>query len=208
MIDIKLEGVFKNFLRIGFEVLRKGDNNEEFFLSIDEKTDFELFVNNLKASYHLPGTVFINIKPCTLMEFHTQIHKLLKPNFVLEIREDFACFEALKELKRIKQVYNLRIAIDDFGKSFSNMQRFLILRPEFVKIDIKDFSETELVNMLSFFKKTRTVTIAEKVESLHDFLLVKKLGFDLWQGFFEKYLNTSTNLLQESFPSTKSTRKG
>ncbi|RUM28589.1 MAG: hypothetical protein DSY42_08075 [Aquifex sp.] len=204
MDKIKLEGIFKDFSVIGFEVLRKGDNNEEFFLFIDEKTDFELFVENLKASYNLPGIIFLNIKPCTLLEFHTQISKLIKPNFVLEIREDFVCSDALKELKKIKEIYNFRIAIDDFGKSFSNTQRFLILRPEFVKIDIKDFSETEIANFVSFFKKARTIAIAEKVESLHEFLLIKKLGFDLWQGFFEKYLNTSVNFLHEKFNTKES----
>ena len=187
-MKIKLEGIFKGVKRIGYEVLREGENNEEFFLQIDEEEDYAIFLSNLEASCNLDGLIFLNIKPCTLVKYKEDIVKKLTDRHVIEIREDYSCIEALIEIEQLKRYYGFMLAIDDYGKEFSNYERVKLLKPEFVKIDVKGKKWSELEDTIKELKRFNVLLIAEKVEDEEAFHKSREIGFDFWQGFYERHL--------------------
>jgi len=187
-MNIKIEGIFRGIEKIGYEVLREGGNNEEFFLLIDEEEDYEIFLYNLEASMELDGLIFLNIKPCTLVKYKDEIVNKLTNKHVIEIREDYSCIETLIEIRSLKERFGFMLAVDDYGKEFSDYDRVKFLNPDFVKLDLKDYKWENLEKVVKKLKALNTYLIAEKVETEEEFYKCKKIGFDLWQGFYERKL--------------------
>ena len=94
----------------------------------------------------------------------------------------------------IKQVKNLgcRIAIDDFGSGYSNLNHILKLEIDYIKIDsslienidVDRNSRIIVETIVKFCKKLNIKTIAEKVHSKEVFETVVGLGVCFSQGFY------------------------
>ena len=88
--------------------------------------------------------------------------------------------------------YNCKIAIDDFGSGYSNLNHIINLDIDYIKIDAsiiknidKDENSEHIVKLLvEFSKKLGIKTIAEFVSSKEIFEKVKKLGIDYSQGYY------------------------
>ncbi len=182
--------------KVGVEILATPwayCSNEELFRVINEDIDFKVFLHHLQHTEE--GMVnFINIKPPTLIKFRDEIVILMEQNknVVLELSEDFIGNAELNMLAKLKENHRLKISLDDFGKSSSNIDRVVALFPEFVKLDIRMFpSEKSLATLVETITRISPYTrvIAEGVESPHDLLFLRRLKITLWQGFLEKSLN-------------------
>ncbi len=82
-----------------------------------------------------------------------------------------------------------QLAIDDFGISASTIERVKCVRPDIIKIDRSlllqyeqgDFSA--LLSALLLAKNLDSKTVIEGIETEHQLNLMRKLGFDMYQGY-------------------------
>ena len=86
----------------------------------------------------------------------------------------------------------VNIAIDDFGKGFSNFSRILDYEPDYIKIDgslIRDIesniaSKNMVETIVYFSKKQGIKTIAEYVENENIYKILCNIGVDYSQGYY------------------------
>lgn len=115
-------------------------------------------------------------------------------NLVLELSEGYDNIAAshLTETLASCREQDYRIAIDDFGCGFSEMQMLYEHQPDYIKIDRffingladdgkKRLFVTSIVNLAHVLGIT---VLAEGVETEQEFLACRSIGCDLVQGFF------------------------
>ena len=123
---------------------------------------------------------FINVTPDILKRGMMEL--LPKDKIVLEILEtstiDDNAVSIIKEFKN----KGFKIALDDF--SYTEEWEPLLLLSDYVKLDAKQYSKTEMKEMLMLLKSYGMKFLAEKVETDEDFQFYKNLGFDFFQGYF------------------------
>ena len=123
---------------------------------------------------------FINVTPDILKR--GMIELLPKDRIILEILEtskiDNNAISIIKEFKN----KGFNIALDDF--SYTEEWEPLLPLSNYVKLDVKQYSKTEMKEMLMLLKGYGMKFLAEKVETDEDFQFYKSLGFDLFQGYF------------------------
>ncbi len=124
---------------------------------------------------------FLNIDRKLL--FSDIIELIPAEEFMLEILEDCQIDEAF--LARIKdlQAKGYRFALDDFDGSENMRAQFKDVFDliSVLKVDLPYISQSDLENIE---RQGDQKLLAEKVESKEDFKKYKKLGFDLFQGYF------------------------
>ncbi|WP_029521373.1 HDOD domain-containing protein [Persephonella sp. IF05-L8] len=141
-------------------------------MNIMSYMDFKDIISNKRG--------FINVTP----EFiEGDLIELLPENkIVLEIgkikRINKFIIDSIKNVK--KKGYE--VALDDIKMSDFLTPLFEIV--DYVKLNIKEYSDIELKEAVEFLKKYPIKLIAVKVETEKDFLLAKELGFEYFQGFF------------------------
>ncbi len=122
---------------------------------------------------------FINFTRNLVLNGHVS---LPKDRIVLEILEDIvpdrSIVRSISKLK--KQGYT--IALDDV----TNIEDIkpLICFADIVKIDLIAIDRIKLKEIVSFFKNSKIMLLAEKVETYDDFSECKDMGFDYFQGYF------------------------
>ncbi len=134
--------------------------------------DFKEIINNKKG--------FINVSPEFLEgDF---IDLLPENRIVLEISTlDKINKFVLDSISKVKEK-GYQVALDNV--QFNELLTPLLEIVDYVKINIRNFSDIELKEIVDFLKKYSVKTIAVKVETEKDFLFTKELGFDYFQGFF------------------------
>ena len=128
------------------------------------------------------------------MLFRNRIAEVVPPNAVLEIREDSVGNDCLLKLREFKEKTGIKICVDDFGTGGSNLERLILLKPDFVKIDMKVLSflpyacrKKALRDVTSLVRETtQAQIILEKVENPEDLQIAKEVGIPLWQGYLSK----------------------
>ena len=106
--------------------------------------------------------------------------------------EGIESYKEIKDFINTVKKYNCKIAIDDFGSGYSNLNHIINLDIDYIKIDAsiiknidKDENSEHIVKLLvEFSKKLGIKTIAEFVSSKEIFEKVKKLGIDYSQGYY------------------------
>lgn len=99
------------------------------------------------------------------------------------------------ELDRIERIYkdlNVKIAIDDYGTGYSNVQNLLRYMPDYVKIDRSLLSEIQnnqkkrhfVKEIIDFCHDNGIKALAEGVETSEELRTVILLGIDLIQGYY------------------------
>lgn len=119
---------------------------------------------------------------------------MLKHKIVLELleTEEIELYERLTPVVLEIKKEGVRLAIDDFGAGYSNLQRLIELEVDFIKIDasiVKRLPESEkarnLVRAVGRFARAAGIrTIAEFVADERIFNLVCELGVDYSQGYY------------------------
>jgi len=113
---------------------------------------------------------------------------------ILEILEtkDIADYQQVKKfIERFKK-YGVKIALDDFGSGYSNLNHIISFHCDYVKLDgaliknIKDDTKSLAIvrSVVSFTKELGIKVIAEYVANKEIFEITKKLGIDEFQGFY------------------------
>jgi EAL domain-containing protein (putative c-di-GMP-specific phosphodiesterase class I) len=155
------------------------------------------FLNMGKSS----GLLFLNVHPELLVAVNShgkvfeQVlhqHDVATSNVVIEINES-----AVGEKKLLAEaIANYRergykIAIDDFGKQHSNIERLWTLAPEYVKLDCSIIQQAEsnsrlqrvLPKLVDNIRELDAEVVIEGIETQSQFELARHAGGHLLQGY-------------------------
>ncbi len=130
---------------------------------------------------HLQGAA----KEKFLVEPQRMVFEVLETE---QIRNYALVLDFLQELKRL----GCQITVDDFGSGYSNLERLIELRIDYLKLDgslIRRLPQEENVRVLvgavvNFARQVGIKTIAEFVADEEIYRWVKKLEIDYSQGFY------------------------
>ena len=144
-----------------------------------------LLVNDMEFKERLgQKQVFINLDDGSLRQGEVS---LLSPhNVVLEVLENVELKEALPYVWGLKES-GYRLALDDFICDEAYFQRYEPFLPLFdiIKFDIKaGYDPNRLQKRAEALKEMGFALLAEKVESAEEFVELKRMGFDFFQGYF------------------------
>lgn len=155
---------------------------------------------------------------CNISTMKLLINKLKKSSkdrtskIVFEILESegIESYNEVKEFIKTVKEFDCKIAIDDFGSGYSNLNHLINLDIDYIKIDAsiiknidKDENSQHIVRLLKeFSEKLGIKTIAEFVSSKEIYDKVKELGIDYSQGYYfsepQKNIETFCLLKEES----------
>ena len=185
---------------IGYELLYRANViNRANIIDADQATCetilnsfMHIGIDNLVGS----ALAFINLP----REF--VVNESLMPMFrdqsVLELHESIrADKKVVSGVKRLK-ADGCRIALDDFV--FSKSLAPLIELADFVKIDVRTLSTSELTRLVALLQPYDAKLVAEKVETAEAYRVCSDIGFDYFQGFFFSY---PVVLTRKTLPSNK-----
>ncbi len=114
-----------------------------------------------------------------------------KSRIVIEITESQGDLEKLVEAVAMYRKQGLKIAIDDFGAGFSQLERVMAIQPDIIKLDMQLFQNaarggtaSDVVHLLSrLAKRTGCRIVCEGVETNEDFLFGLSCGAQYMQGY-------------------------
>ena len=179
-----------------------------YFLEIAKRTkyytDLTLFVikYSIGAIDKLNTEVSINISMIDIEKdsIRENIISILKDNkdkaskitFEILEEENVKDFSLVKDFLQTVKSFGVKIAIDDFGKGYSNFERLLEYSPDILKIDgslVKNietgrFSLNLVETLVSFAKRQNLKTIAEFVENENIYKILQEIGVDCSQGYY------------------------
>lgn len=148
---------------------------------------------NLQCSVNISINTLKNRGIVGKLDKITKKYNLIPRNITLEILENVdleANCIALNEIIKLKK-YGFKIAIDDFGKGYSSINRLLKIPFDQIKIPkefIADIQNDKYISMLSaisnFAKSLDAELVVEGVESKEYYDFFKLLDFDVIQGFY------------------------
>lgn len=161
-----------------------------------------LHVLNFRQIYAENGLLFLNVHPKLLAEVNAHgkvFERILHANsvptdrIVIEIQE--SGIENDKKLADAIENYRDRgyhIAIDDFGKKHSNLDRLWKLSPEYVKLDLTIIHEAEtnpkvrkiLPSLINIIRDLGAKPIIEGIETQAQLDIAVQSGSTLLQGYF------------------------
>lgn len=148
-----------------------------------------------KLFYNIDGRIFESqdYHPNRTNEILAEFD-LLSENLVLELSEryDNATAQHLRDTLENCRKQNYQLAIDDFGRGFSEMQMLYEHHPDIIKIDRffihgvdadskKRLFVSSIVNLAHVLGIT---VLAEGVETEREFRVCRAIGCDLVQGYF------------------------
>jgi len=101
---------------------------------------------------------------------------------VLEVLENIVVTDTIvKAVERLK-LEGFTIALDDY--IYNPAHKPLISMVDIIKIDIMQLDQQQLIEHVNILKQYNIKLLAEKVETMDEFALCHKLGFDYFQGYF------------------------
>jgi diguanylate cyclase (GGDEF)-like protein len=152
---------------------------------------------------NLPGNLFLNVSPETLLDPSFKngctleyINKLgLSPErVVIEITENQPTYDfaGMRAALLHYRAMGFQIAIDDLGEGFSSLRLWSELRPEFIKIDMHFVQGVNADPIkLQFLKSIQLIAescgthvIAEGIETSAELSKISDIGIQLGQGYF------------------------
>ncbi|SHK52574.1 EAL domain-containing protein [Thermocrinis minervae] len=170
--------------------------------SVEE--DWEFFNALIELAYPESLYVyFINIYPRTIIRHQDELYEILKDreNIVLEIIEEDTKEEEIIYLSNIKDYLGFKFCIDDFGRRSSNIDRLILLRPEFIKLDFEllkgyNLEVVENVKRLVHSIIPGVKLIAEKVETQEQYNIALALEIDFVQGYYFMHEDSGSHMLR------------
>ena len=168
------------------------------------ETDMACIEAALRNAASLPSEwfYFLNVQPRSLShpdfeEILTQLvprHGLEPRRIVLEMTEqrevtNHALFSA--ELRSLKDA-GYRIALDDFGEGFANLELLIAIEPHFLKLssvlcrDIEGdpVRQAMIRSIAALSRSLKIQTVAEFIETESEARLIARLGIDHGQGYW------------------------
>ncbi len=124
---------------------------------------------------------------------HLIEHNLMPSNLCIEISERMPpeSDEKLAKLIEIYQKFNVRIAIDDFGRGYSGLETLTLVNPHYIKIDqffIRDIATEPrkfaiVQNVVRMAHSLGMLVVAEGVETHSELRAIRDAGCDFAQGY-------------------------
>lgn len=204
---------------LGYEALLRLKENVRYQFSIEEVIEEFLEVGKVssltyhlirKISHHMPNCINNNSK---ILFINLTVSQIFQPNFIAHVTTLFeqlniltrqVCFEITEaelidkslEKKIIPGLENLKklgykIAIDDFGKGYSSLNRLIDFPINYLKLDMS-FTQQIVKNrkvqhitqlIIEVANKLDLKVIVEGVESESQLSLLRSLGAHYVQGF-------------------------
>jgi c-di-GMP-related signal transduction protein len=131
-----------------------------------------------------------NGKPC-FINFTEKLLKLGVPSYfnplsiVVEILETVELNEEILNICKELKVHGYTIALDDFIVSqWNDLTIQLLNYIDIIKIDFRSTSRSDRQEMIRFIKDRNIQFLAEKVETIEEYLQAKEDGFVYFQGFY------------------------
>lgn len=154
------------------------------------------------ARFGLAERLFINVLPASVSIGHSAFTDTLDLVESLGIPPEQVVFEiveseAVDDIAQLAEVIDFcrsagyRIALDDFGSGFSNVNMLIGVSPDYIKLDKSLVSRvateppiwTITANLIDAAKQSNVLVIAEGVEDEKTARLLNALGADFLQGF-------------------------
>jgi EAL and modified HD-GYP domain-containing signal transduction protein len=185
---------------VGYEFLFRNSkvNNAVFSDAYDAtlKVTHDLLINFGINKVSGGKRFFINFKPIHLHQKLPDFFKSEALTIELVNYED-ACSDLINILKKYK-LEGYLIALDDFNLDMFDHE--LLEQVDFIKIDCLKFELSVMEEMVTKLKKYNKTLIAKKIEDYKQYNLMRKLGFDLFQGYYFKKPCILTSDETESIP--------
>lgn len=171
-----------------YEILYRSQNTSTAKVTDNNAATSRVLINalqNIGLESLLGGKKgFINVDENIIMEGTLDL--LPKDKFVMEILETakINC-EVLEKVKKyIEEGYSF--ALDDFEFTADYFSGFkcLFSLVEYIKVDYMLADKSQLAKNLPILKRFKAKILAEKVESQEEYEQCKKLGFNLFQGYY------------------------
>jgi diguanylate cyclase (GGDEF)-like protein len=153
-------------------------------------------LNNTQNTIFSVNISMIDIADDAILEFiynKLKIHDVGK-RVIFEIleTEDITDVNRLLDFTNTIRSYGAKLAIDDFGSGYSNFTHFMMIKPDFLKIDgsliknIKQNSvEYHIVKAITKFAKSLKIkTVAEFVSTKEIYETLLTLDIDYMQGYY------------------------
>lgn len=183
-----------------------------FTLAISANLALELDQACLKHAAHefgnLPGKLMVNILPRNFY-YIDQLKNFIPEGqrVIFEVSESEAInnFDLLVQAKDKLPRKDFSIAIDDFGKGYAGLDRIIKIQPDLIKLDrslISDIDQDKpkrafVKGLISAAKITNSTVLAEGIERIEEFKVLKELGIDLVQGFLFHKPMSKENLQEQ-----------
>ncbi|CAA9890824.1 putative EAL domain-containing protein (c-di-GMP-specific phosphodiesterase class I) [Candidatus Methylobacter favarea] len=114
-----------------------------------------------------------------------------RDRIIIEITESKGDLDKLTKVVRIYRKHGLKVAIDDFGAGFSQLERVMAIRPDIIKLDMQLFQKateggiaSDIVHLLTRLgKRTGCRVVCEGVETDNEFLFGLNCGAQYMQGY-------------------------
>jgi EAL domain-containing protein (putative c-di-GMP-specific phosphodiesterase class I) len=137
------------------------------------------WLDYITDSCNLPTLLMLN-------EFHVD-----RSRIIIEITESAGDVNKLAEMADVYRRQGLKIAIDDFGAGFSQLERLMAIQPDIIKLDMQLFKQaakggiaSEIVHLLArLAKRTGCRIVCEGVETEDEFLFGLSCGAQFMQGY-------------------------
>jgi diguanylate cyclase (GGDEF)-like protein len=149
---------------------------------------------NISLSVNISPTQLYDTKLIPALIKLSQKYELALSRFELELTEDVALSNSLMVKKQLSQIRALgvKIAVDDFGKGYSNLAYIRELTIDTLKIDktfVMELSPTNLINQ-AIIEATQLIgkakgceVIAEGVETLEQLHFLRESNIQTGQGY-------------------------
>lgn len=155
------------------------------------------------AQLGLPGRLFINVDPFSLVHEHfregctlayVEQAGLNPSHLIIELTETHPVedMQLMQQAMRHYREMGFRVALDDLGAGYSGLKLWSELRPDIVKIDRhfiqgvdQDRTKQQFVSTIL---KTATAlgcrVITEGVETEREYATLRKIGVEMLQGYY------------------------
>lgn len=162
----------------------------------------------LNYSKHLNYFIMLNILPRNLYLIDILANILpLHSRLILEVSESEAInnFDLMMKSKNKLIDMKIQIAVDDFGKGFSGLDRIINLQPNFIKfdrsivmnVDKDPIKQSYIKGVVSAAKMLNTLLIAEGIERWEEAQFLQDVGVNYIQGFLLHKPQTIEALMQD-----------
>lgn len=155
------------------------------------------------ASSKLPGKLFLNILPETLLDHQhssgrtlqmLQREGLTPERVVIELTEQSPIddYQLLQRALHHYRSMGFSIALDDLGAGYSGLRLWTEMRPEYVKIDryfidgihLDPLKREFVGSILRMAKASCARVVAEGIELQEELEVLEQLGAEMLQGFW------------------------
>jgi len=114
-----------------------------------------------------------------------------KSRVIIEITESRGDLDKLVAIAALYRSHGLKIAIDDFGAGFSQLERVMAIQPDIIKLDMQLFQNavkggiaSDIVHLITrLAKRTGCRIVCEGVETANDFHFGLSNGAQYMQGY-------------------------